>query len=623
MHPTTLLVVGVLACTGDKPDTAPVDTTPTTSDTAGFTPPTGGTIDSDDTDTQATDTTDTAPRDTGDTAVPAGLIEAKDPGHPGYPKVIDTVSVTITTDVGSTDGTDDALYLCLTASKDLDDCLLLDNPDLDDHVNHGTSVFHIPGVELPRAEVTGVSLAIDDGSDRYAPHCVDVRLDGEPVYCNDSLSVELGNQDWLGEVMRWTDPSGLHQACTACYGDRITHGPMQGAIGPTEANFVVRADATRSIALYAGQDPSLKDAVVVDYAYPSPADDFTATLTARGATPGVVYHYALGVDGEVPASATGSFTASPPDGEPSEFRLAFGSCAATDGQPIFAHVEDREPDMFLFVGDAHYADSGEVDALRWYWRWSWERPERASMMASTPTMMIWDDHDFIDNDSAGADFDRYPPQMRENALKVLQEYSANAHYGTKAVPGAFSRLSRGDVDIFLADGRYHRTDWAEPNPVLLGDDQLQWLIDELAASTATFKVVATGSQWTPYPTNILDSYWLYPDERDAFFQAIIDEGIEGVVLLSGDVHKSEFRLIDRADDGGYDLPELTSSSMAYYLPAPCFWFIDMLECFDDGFFFITVDFDTTLPDPAMFVTIVDEDGTDRASWTVHRSSLEL
>ena len=51
-------------------------------------------------------------------------------------------------------------------------------------------------------------------------------------------------------------------------------------------------------------------------------------------------------------------------------------------------------------------------------------------------------------------------------------------------------------------------------------------------------------------------------ERDALFDFIRDEKIEGVILISGDTHFGEVNCIPRSEQGGYDLYDFVSSPLA-------------------------------------------------------------
>ena len=104
----------------------------------------------------------------------------------------------------------------------------------------------------------------------------------------------------------------------------------------------------------------------------------------------------------------------------------------------------------------------------------------------------WDDHEVRDDWCPGA--------ADEQHLRKLVAHGRRAFYEFKPVrpvsPEAariYRRISYGPLlDIFLLDMRSYRTPIAgKERSVILGAEQLSWLKQELRASQATWKVIAT------------------------------------------------------------------------------------------------------------------------------------
>jgi alkaline phosphatase D len=358
------------------------------------------------------------------------------------------------------------------------------------------------------------------------------------------------------------------------------------------------------------EQPDMSDAVVVDWLYPEASRDTTGALTVDALDPDTTYYVDIDVDGAPALDAPLSFTTPPPLGAPGYTKIAFGSCAKDEEQPIFAAIDALDPDLFFYVGDNHYANSADLGSLRRYYRWSLERPERGAFAATTSTLATWDDHDYVGNNTDGDD------AGKDVALRVFQEYWANPGAGTAETPGVFFSHSWGDVDFFFVDDRYYRG----YDDSILGDAQTAWLLDALDASDAAFKLVVCGSQWTMEGSD--DSWREYPEARDAIFDDLRDLGIEGVVLLSGDVHRSELRRIDRDDAGAYDLPELTSSPLAND-NASCDEDDDLRACLDQTRYFTTLEIDTTAAEPYLLARVRDEAGEVVSDWLIYRYELSL
>lgn len=143
---------------------------------------------------------------------------------------------------------------------------------------------------------------------------------------------------------------------------------------------------------------------------------------------------------------------------------------------------------------------------------------------------------------------------------------------------------------------------------MLGAAQLDWLLGELAASQATFKIVASGSQWTFGGSS--DSWAVFKAEREQIFNFVMANGIPGVVLISGDVHRAEVRRLRDKTAASYELWELTSSPVAN-TNSGCKTSTQpdtVVFCKDKGRFFSLMHFDTTAIVPTLTNEVVDEAG---------------
>jgi alkaline phosphatase D len=532
-----------------------------------------------------------------------GLPPVPDPGPPDFPEVIDYLTIAVRTADSQNAGTDNnALSVCITAT----DCRRLDIADVDDFRIGEIDVYHFAGMNVSRADVDRIELRSADGVDAWRPACVEVRFDGEPVHCENEIDVWLGND--AGETESWIDPAGLHEDCTTCYPSPLTHGPMRGAIDHDRTRIWIRTEATRGVGLRMSSEPDLTDAPVVAWAYPRPADDFTAVLEVPDVPGDTAWHYGLQVDGELLDLSTHPLSMPPAPGTPVSMSFAFGSCARLEDQPIFTLIEQLEPDLFLFVGDNHYANSNDLEAVRWFYRRDLANPPRAAFVERTPTIATWDDHDFVGNNTDGTD------PLKTNSLQAFTEYWANPSYGTEETPGVFTIHRYGDLDFILVDDRYYRNLEADS---MLGSAQRQWLIESLAASTATFKFVVSGSVWTEHGSS--DSWAAFLDERNEIFDAVRERSIAGIVLMAGDIHRSQMRWIEPVG-GGYPLPELTSSPLANTF-GNCAGQPDWLSCVEDNSF-ILVDVDTTAADPMLHAVLYDHAGVEQFELMVTRSQLQ-
>ncbi|MEQ9324651.1 MAG: alkaline phosphatase D family protein, partial [Polyangiaceae bacterium] len=376
----------------------------------------------------------------------------------------------------------------------------------------------------------------------------------------------------------------------------------------------------RVVGLRVGDSPDLAGAPIVAWALPSPVDDFTTTMTAPVAA-GQPAYYRVEIDGDS-SQPIRAVRAQLPDSA-SAVRFAYGSCTQFRPSPGFNAVNALDPDLYLFIGDNHYGNVQHVDAHRWHYRRIRRIPERVGLMSVTPTLAIWDDHDFLANNSHGA------CARREHALQGFTEYWANPDYGTPATPGVFFRHREGPMELFALDCRMYRPDVndpvsyceLDPSPPTLpmasgpvGPEQMQWLMQEVASSDASFKLLACGSRFTT--EGGLDSWATFPEALATLHDGLDGIQAEGVVFLSGDIHRSRFRLNPRPN--GYPIPELTSSPLSRTSPASSVCPAEPGEifCYRDNSFVVL---DVTTDD--LTATIYDEGGTSLYTWTITKSEL--
>jgi len=343
---------------------------------------------------------------------------------------------------------------------------------------------------------------------------------------------------------------------------RLMEGPMVGAATPGSITIWGRASGAFDVAVEYSADPDFAAAQKSAAVRASPASDFTVRVTVEGLAPGTRYYYRMLVDGIADRYRLLPFATHTAPAGPAPFRLAFGSCARHQldaEQPVFRAIAAAEPDVFFWLGDNIYADS----ASEWVFAEDYRRQRAIAstlpLMRSVPQLAIWDDHDFGLNNS-----DRSSP-VREVSLAAFKNYWANPSYGLPDGPGVYFQYAYGGVDFFMLDGRYYRApnqDPDGPEKSFLGKRQGDWLRKALLASRAPFKVLACGSGWSIEDGPTGDTWGAFLTERDALFDFIRDNRIEGVFLISGDTHYGQVNAIPWSDRGGYDLYDLVSSPLA-------------------------------------------------------------
>lgn len=136
----------------------------------------------------------------------------------------------------------------------------------------------------------------------------------------------------------------------------------------------------------------------------------------------------------------------------------------------------------------------------------------------------------------------------------------------------------------------------------LGAEQTDWLVEGLMSSTATFKFIAAGTRF--YDGSGPKAWGPFEEARDALLTRIADEGIEGVILLAGGPHVSEYRQFSVA---GRTWHELGASPISSGL-GECSGAAGQIECYDAVKNSLRIDVDTTLADPTVTARIVTFEG---------------
>ena len=344
---------------------------------------------------------------------------------------------------------------------------------------------------------------------------------------------------------------------------RALQGPMIGSPGPNHFTVWVRASGAFEVALEYSTDRDFREVFQGPSVLARAEDDCCVVLRAEGLQPDTPYWYRLKYAGE---GDRNQFLPHPTRTAPqgaADFRIAFGSCCRIQFDPdqrIWNAVRALQPDMFLWLGDNIYADSDQRAALVDLYGRGRVVERLEPFLRSTPQLATWDDHDFGYNDSDG----RNP--FKAQSLDVFRNFWANPDYGEKDNPGVYFKQHYGGVDFFVLDGRYHRdpTDKIDnADKTMLGAAQKAWLKRELKASTTPFKVLAIGGGWSSAENEKGgDSWGVYLTERNEIFDFIRDNGIEGVVCISGDSHMGELNCVPRSEQGGYDIYDFCSSPLA-------------------------------------------------------------
>jgi len=404
------------------------------------------------------------------------------------------------------------------------------------------------------------------------------------------------------------------------YDVQLLHGPMLGCVTDSSTRFWVRTADEVLVQFFVSSSDNMTPPIKSAIAKTSKDRDFTATLTVQDLKSDTTYYYQLLVNGKMEPERR-SFRTPPAAGTRAKFQVGFGGGAGYNPQNerMWNTLAGHKLTAFLFLGDNVYIDNPTRPAVQQYCYYRRQsRGEFRDFVAATGIYAIWDDHDFTINDSGGGpDIDK--PEWKIPVWRVFRDNWNNPYYGGgENQPGCWFDFSIGDVDFFMLDGRYYRTNPKTEIPSMLGPVQKKWLFEKLKSSKATFKVLASPVPWAyGAKPGSLDPWQGYKQEREEIFSFLEQNKIDGVILISADRHRSDLWKIERAN--GYDLYEFESSKLTNVhthglMPGALFGYNEKCS-------FGLLWFDTTLPDPQVTYQIINIDNEVVHTLELMRSQL--
>ena len=357
--------------------------------------------------------------------------------------------------------------------------------------------------------------------------------------------------------------------------DLINSGPMVGYSTMQEVLLWVQTEERANVHFeyYEINNPKVKFST--DKIETEKKNGYVAKLIADQVIPGKKYKYEVYINNykiernyamEFQTQELWKWRTDPPD-----VKFIIGSCSYINepkfdrpGKPygsnfeIFNSINKKNPDFMLWLGDNTYLREPDWNSRTGFIkRYSHTRafPELQPLLASTHHYATWDDHDYGPNNSDGSFW------LKETASEIFKLFWGNPNYDVTGKGGITGFFQWSDLDFFLLDNRYHRTanNNLTGNRQMLGKDQIDWLINALSFSQASFKFVAVGGQVISNGA-VYENYATYPEERKYLLDKIREAKIEGVIFLDGDRHHTILSKMQETKNV-YPLYDLTCSSL--------------------------------------------------------------
>jgi alkaline phosphatase D len=392
------------------------------------------------------------------------------------------------------------------------------------------------------------------------------------------------------------------------YEIQLLHGPLLGSLSATSARFWVRTVNRSSVQVLVSTNKDLNQAISSKMNYSDPEADYTTVVTIQGLKPSTRYYYDVLIDEKSTlATEYPQFLTYPNRKEKSRFQIGFGGGAGyvPQNERVWDTIRGHNPIAVFLLGDNIYHDMPEAihggHYYTYYRRQS--RPEFRRLTSSSAIYSIWDDHDCATNDVFMGPY-KDKPEWKMDLFHLFRQNWNNPSYGDSDWPGVWFDFSIGDVDFFMLDGRFYRTNPHAPNPTMLGPIQKAWLLDQLKASSATFKVIASPVPWSfASKGESLDTWNGFREERKEIFDFLANNKIEGVLLISADRHRSDAWRIERPNSYAlyeFESSRLTNQHVHKVMPGSLFGYNEKQS-------FGLLTFDTTRPDPTVTYQIYSID----------------
>ena len=391
--------------------------------------------------------------------------------------------------------------------------------------------------------------------------------------------------------------------------DQLLLGPLVGSLSHNSVKLWGRA--SKSATLYAWLD-SGQGATQVGKTKVTTKTGFAGVVEVMDLQPETLYHYALTLtDEQPPAASFGHFKTAPAPGQLKNFSFAFGSCFLPyRDEPglTFQRIERMHgrTSFLLMTGDQIYADLWEDNGLKDHiaftkadydmvYRYIWSNKYMRELLKNVPVFMTLDDHE-VDNDWHWKDPSRMeaaiplytrverwlagrPPEERtltlERVRAALQSYweHQGMHGPALLIPETIKQdqvqmepghpfsfaytFTYGGAAFFVMDTRSMRMRRYQ-NLSVLGNEQWlklkTWLSDVKDKYPVKFIVSSSAFLHFMLGDIALDRWSGYPRERDRLLHYLHEHEIEGVHLLTGDLHSGHAISVNIKGKNGKDIP---------------------------------------------------------------------
>lgn len=396
----------------------------------------------------------------------------------------------------------------------------------------------------------------------------------QPTASEKSVGSQLEDNDQLSTLVDLLDPAKAPFYFGLASGDPLPDAVilwtkvLPDSSGPIEVRWEVAADSLFSEIRQKGTTRAV------------PENGYTVKIDVKGLSPNTSYYYRFSALGR--RSPVGRTRTAPEIGSPVDsIRLAVVSCSNYEAGYFNAYralARERDLAAVLHLGDYIYEyavgvygdtslgrthlPSHEIVSLDDYRiRYGQYRLDEdlQEVHRLHPFITIWDDHEITNNAYVAGAQNHQPGEgnYEDRKAAARQAYYEWLPVRDKLSGELYRQLSFGLLaDLFMLDerlaGRTSQADslsqpgFADSTRTMLGKEQRQWLLGNLAASEAQWKII--GNQVIFSDLNFegiipgwqinLDAWDGYPFEKKQILNFLEQNSIENTIFVTGDSHCS-------------------------------------------------------------------------------------
>jgi len=419
----------------------------------------------------------------------------------------------------------------------------------------------------------------------------------------------------------------------------VTHGPIIGGATSTSVRVFVRTDTVATVEIQFSTDNNFSSIAKTVSGQTLAARDSSNLFTASGLLPDTKYYVRVMLGGNESGSRA-SFKTFPAEGAEGHYKFLFGSCQyelSDFDSSLFVQMKTEDANVFTPTGDWGYPDkdngsndlflsnpptswAADYSKVQAIYKERYASSNSAFFIRSIAMDYTHDDHDYLNDNSArdaanifeinpfSGNFGEpkvvsQPPQARLNLLKAYNELFPG-YPSVDSTEGLFHSYKMGNCEIFVLDTRSARSPqhaaiaesngkWVIQEPAghsILGQIQMNWLLNGLLHSTADWKFIVSSVTFNAGYKAVMDSLlsigkgsspilgadvggiyistgllgagqmsdlWVgFPSDQQALLDLVETNELKNIFIISGDAHSAA--LDDGANSG---IPELMSANL--------------------------------------------------------------